>query len=128
MDAALAAARPIANAHTIAEIASHAAAWKQFVRRALTHESFTITPEMDWPPVPADEAAWRETLATLEAEHRALVVAVRTFGDAALDRIPAEGGKRTAYGLMHGVAQHDVYHAGQIVLLKRAAGHAPPPR
>lgn len=121
VDAGVAHRQPIAKAHTIAELVLHIAAWKAIVTRSLRHERVDVTPELDWPPPGDGEAGYRSALETLERAHQELIAAVSALDDAELDRIPGPGGKRTAYALLHGLAQHDTYHAGQIVLLRRAA-------
>lgn len=122
VDAAVAAARPIASAHTIWEMVLHVAAWESFVRRWLEGESFHVRLDgaEDWPPVgEATEARWDAALAALRDGHAALRRAVRAFPEARLDVAAVDGGP-TPYTLMHGTIQHDLYHAGQMVLLKRA--------
>ena len=115
-----AARRPIPSAHTIWEIVLHIAAWETIVRRRLTGEKVDAAPEMDWPPVrETDEAAWSRALAQLERGHGELRDAVARFDPARLDEKPAGGS--TAYTLMHGAIQHDLYHAGQIAVLKKGA-------
>lgn len=101
------------------ELALHAAYWKYAVRRKLTGEkrgSFALEGS-NWFRRPAgdpDETAWKADLTLLGAEHRALVSAVA-------ERLPAlSGATRTkALHLVRGVAAHDLYHAGQVQLLKR---------
>ena len=65
------------------------------------------------------EARWREAQSALTAAHRALVDQVRTLEDAHLDE-PSVG-TLSRYVLLHGVVQHDLYHAGQIAILKKLA-------
>ncbi len=118
--AAQAARRPIASAHTIWEIALHMAAWKHIVTRRLSGEPMTdVAPEVDWPPVrDTGEAAWQAALHRLEQDHAALRQALVRVRDDQLDQPPAEG-TSTRYILLHGVIQHDLYHAGQIAVLKK---------
>ena len=109
--------RPGGNRHNIWEIAMHAAYWKYAVRRRLEggkHRCFVLQgsnffarPENG----KATEAAWRADRAILEKEHGELEKTIR----AALKRLP--GKKQIA--MIYGVAFHDVYHAGQIRLLRR---------
>ena len=116
-----AAARPMAKAHTIWEITAHIAAWEDAVRRRLEGDSAQLTDAEDWPGLGGDERAWAELLARLEAGNRALRDAILAYDDARLDQPP--GASRTsAYALMHGVIHHDLYHAGQIAVLKKGAG------
>ena len=111
-------ARPLSDAHSIWEIVHHIGAWEDIVRRRLSGEKVDATPEMDWPPVRDDgEAAWLGAQVELERIHRGLVEVVQRFDPARLDEKPAGGS--TAYTLMHGAIQHDLYHAGQIVLLRK---------
>ena len=66
-------------------------------------------------------AVWKEDLRLLEAEHRALRTAVAALRPAELG---GRRGSETVRGLILGVAAHDLYHAGQIQLLKRMARDA----
>ena len=117
-----AALSPRPGRHNIWEIVVHAAYWKYAVRRRLTGEkrgSFSL-PGSDWFKRPMDrtEKAWRADLALLEKEHRHLRDAVSSFQQKNLDR-PASGSKTIARRLIAGIALHDVYHAGQIQLIKK---------
>lgn len=114
--------RPHPDRHSIAEIAVHAAYWKYAVRRRLRGDkrgSFPLKGS-NWfsLPAPLDEALWRQYVALLEAEHRALRAAVVDLPHAQLHHTPA-GSKVSNATLIYGIASHDVYHAGQIQLLKR---------
>jgi len=116
--ASQASARPIASAHSIWEIVLHIAAWEDIVRRRLGAEKLQVTPEMDWPPVKDSSAAsWAKALEDLKRGHLALRETIAAYDLARLDEKP-QGGS-TAYVLMHGAIQHDLYHAGQIAVLKK---------
>lgn len=110
--------RPAPLRHNIYELTVHAAYWKYAVRRRLTGEkrgSFALKGS-NWlaaPPRP-DEAAWRAVVALLQAEHRALREVI-----AALDESRLENPK--TLGMLLGIAAHDLYHCGQIQLIKRLA-------
>lgn len=115
-----AAARPLAGAHSIWEIVLHSAAWEAAVRRRLQGQPIELTPEEDWPAVTdTGEAAWQAALAALDAGDRQLREAISHLSDADLDKT-VEGQPYTIYFMLHGVIQHDLYHAGQIGLLKKA--------
>jgi hypothetical protein len=112
--------RPGKGRHNIWEIVVHAAYWKYAVRRRLTGEkrgSFAY-PGSNWFPRPAgaDEAAWRKDLRRLMEEHRRLRAVLTT-----LSRGDLKGGKggEAKERMIRGIAAHDLYHAGQIQLLKR---------
>jgi uncharacterized damage-inducible protein DinB len=120
--AAQAHARPLANAHSIYELVRHIAVWEDVGRRRLTGDRAQIeisSPE-DWPP-PDDtsEAAWEQAQAALDRGHQALVEAITRVPESRLDE-PVFEGMSSVYVTLHGVIQHDLYHAGQMALLKKA--------
>jgi uncharacterized damage-inducible protein DinB len=120
VNAEQAAARPFSGAHSIWEIVLHIAAWEGVVTRRLEGETALIKTEEDWPTVnDASETAWHDALARLESGHRQLRQALRTLTDADLDKLVA-GQQYSVYFMLHGAIQHDLYHAGQIALLKKA--------
>ena len=120
-----AAARPIAGGHTIWEIALHVAAWRSEVGARIGGKRPGMPEQGDWQTVTDTSAeAWQRTLDALDASHDALASVVRNLSDADLDRSlgtdvnPAGG---STIGLtLHGIVQHDAYHAGQISLLKKS--------
>jgi DinB superfamily len=122
MGAAMASWRPAPGRHNAWEIAVHAAYWKYAAWRRLTGEkrgSFARTGSNWFPSLaPSTEAAWRKDVALLGEYHRQLRVAVVRLEDGDLDR-RAPGGTETVGRLVRGIAAHDLYHAGQIQLIKR---------
>jgi uncharacterized damage-inducible protein DinB len=117
-----AAEHPIANAHSIWEIVLHSAAWKRVVTGRLSGQITTLPDDSDWPPV-ADTSrrSWETALADLNTAHEALTSRVRLLDNSDLNRrYPPDHG--TFYSMIHGVMQHDVYHAGQVALLKKMVG------
>lgn len=116
-----AALAPRAGRHTIWEIVVHAAYWKYTVRRRLCGEkrgSFFL-PGSNWFDRSKDrtEKAWRADVALVEKEHQLLKKVISSFPPENLDRRPP-GSKSTARRMIAGIALHDVYHAGQIQLIK----------
>ena len=114
--------RPARGRHNIWEVTLHTAYWKYAVRRRLTGEKrgrFARSGS-NWLPLPdpRDAAAWSRDVRLLKDEHQRLVETVARYPATALGRrLPRS--KWTAQELIHGVAAHDLYHAGQIQLLKR---------
>jgi uncharacterized damage-inducible protein DinB len=114
--------RPAAGRHNIWELALHTAYWKYAVRRRLNGEataSFARKPS-NWPDLPSvsDAAAWKRDVAYLDQEHLLLREAIRTLPAPRLaERSPK--GVWTNAEEIHGVAAHDLYHTGQIQLIKR---------
>ncbi len=113
--------RPAPGRHNVREIVVHAAYWKYRVRRRVTKErtgSFPFEGVNWFSRSGADEKAWGEEKRLLEREHRLLRAAVAAFPAARLALPLSKGGRRTALREIAGIALHDVYHTGQIQLLK----------
>ncbi len=116
-----AAAHPVAGAHSIWEIALHIWAWERIARRRIEEwVPMEVSPEEDWPPVSdTSEHAWKNALNRLRLNHVALEeVTIRLDDERLREMVP--GTPYNLYFLLHGVIQHDLYHAGQIALLKKA--------
>src|SRR5271168_290343 len=115
-------ARPIKSAHSIWELVLHIAAWDDAVRQRLGGVAVTLSDAENFPPVTdTSEAAWRAALTQVRLAHHGLLAAVGGLPDSRLyDLVPGkEGGHYTFYYMLHGVVQHELYHAGQIALLKK---------
>lgn len=110
------------GSHNIWELMVHAAYWKYDIRRRLTGEkshSFAIEGSNFWTrPLEGTPGEWRRDLRLLEDEHAQLRAAVAAFPSSRWTR-QAPGKPFKFEGLVRGVAAHDLYHAGQIQLLKR---------
>lgn len=113
-------ARP--DAHNIWELAVHAAYWKHDIWQRLTGEGghpFALEGSDFWErPVTGTDAEWKADLALLQNEHKQLRAAVASFPSSRWTQ-KAPGKPFNFEGLVRGVAAHDLYHAGQIQLLKR---------
>ena len=121
--AATAAARPIKNAHSIWELVLHIAAWDDAVLRRIGGAAVQLTKQQDFPPVKdTSPAAWRRTMNHLEQAHNQLIEAVAGFPDSRLqDQVPGKTEDYyDFYYMFSGIVQHELYHAGQIALLKKA--------
>jgi len=114
-----AAARPVAGGHSIWELVLHITTWERTALRRLRGEATEPTDAENWPVAAGGEAAWQEARAALERGNAALADAVRSLSDAELLAI-VPGERYSVYVLLHGVVQHDLYHGGQIALLKKA--------
>jgi hypothetical protein len=116
--------RPGRDRHNIWEIAVHAAYWKYVVRRRLRSEkrgSFPLKGS-NWIRRPAgrepSDDDWIADLALLNEVHQTLRDAVADLDPKELNYAPP-GSKVSNLALITGIASHDLYHAGQIQLLKR---------
>jgi uncharacterized damage-inducible protein DinB len=120
--AAQAAVRPIKSAHSIWELVLHIAAWDGAVRRRMTGVAVKLSAAKNFPPVTGtSEAAWATTLEQVRRVHDELIAAVEKFPEKSLGKqVPGKKGAHyNFYYMLHGVVQHELYHAGQIALLKK---------
>jgi hypothetical protein len=124
VEAATAAWRPGPGRKTIWEHAVHAAYWKYAIRRRLLGEdrgSFPLTGS-NWFVRPAEgdatTKAWKADLKLLDETHATLRAAVENLSPDELPVIPP-GCKLTNAESVYSIAMHDVYHAGQVQLIKR---------
>jgi hypothetical protein len=120
VSAAQALARPLAAAHTIAEIVAHASTWFEVVHRRLNGETPQVSDAEDWPL--ADNLAegdWSQLRDRSLERGRALVETVRGMSPERLQET-RPGLKDTWFELITGELQHVLYHAGQVGLLKKA--------
>jgi uncharacterized damage-inducible protein DinB len=115
-----AAAKPPFGSHNIWEIVLHMTAWQDVVRRRVTGEVIVDLPtEQDWPPVPnTSDAAWREALEKLTQTKQNLRQTISQLPDPRLEEI-ISGKGYSVYFMLHGVIQHNLYHSGQIAILKK---------
>ena len=114
--------RPGKGRHNVWEIVVHTAYWKYAVRRRLLREkrgSFPVKGS-NWftRPVQRTDKAWRKDVELLGVTHRALREAIKSISAQDFSK-PSRSGKFSNLEVIYGIALHDVYHAGQIQLLKR---------
>ncbi len=114
-----AASRPLKARHSIWELVPHMETWKRVARYALEGKEIgRISPEENWPPIEdVSEESWARTVESLREEHEALVGALSRLSEERLgETVP--GRSYSFYTLLHGVIHHDLYHLGQIAILK----------
>jgi uncharacterized damage-inducible protein DinB len=111
---------PVPGAHSIWELVNHIAAWNTIVQQKSKGEPVNVTTDLDWPPVwEVSEVSWKRSLATLAENSARLRNYLKTVRDDQLDE-KVQRENYSQYVLLHGSVQHDLYHAGQIAVLKRA--------
>jgi uncharacterized damage-inducible protein DinB len=121
--------RPAADRHNIHELVLHAAYWKYIARRRMLGEkrgSFPLKGS-DWferPSNAVSDEEWKSDVGVLDETHAALRQAVASLPAKRLREMAQKGFDNA--GLITGVAAHDLYHAGQIQLLKRLRQSAGP--
>ena len=124
VSAAQAAARPVASAHSIWQLVQHIAAWERACLRRLQGDPAQLSDEEDWRPIyDNSETAWENTKKYLVDTHRELLEAIANLDEARLNEpiiLNSSTPFSTVYVTLHGGVQHDLYHAGQIAMLKKA--------
>ena len=120
-DAKAAAAKPLADVHSIWELLLHIEAWDRAGIIRLGGKSCQMKGAKNFPPLTTStDAAWRGTIAQVKGTHDELVEIVADLPEGRLrDRVP--GKRYDFYHMLNGIAQHELYHAGQIAILKKAA-------
>jgi uncharacterized damage-inducible protein DinB len=119
VDAATAAAKPIPNVHSIWELLLHVAAWDAAAITRLSGSKCQPAGNANFPLVTKPtESAWRKAVSDAKRTHDKLVRTVSGLSDERLrDRVP--GKRYNFYHMLHGIAQHELYHAGQMAILKK---------
>jgi len=121
IDAPTAAMHSIKDVHSIWELVLHIAAWDDAVnRRIVLGKALELQDEENFPPVKDKSSAeWKKAVDHVKKAHKQLLMTVEGLPDQRLtEQVP---GKTYNIGFMlEGVAQHELYHAGQIAILKKA--------
>jgi uncharacterized damage-inducible protein DinB len=118
-----AAAHPINNAHSIWELVLHVAAWDGAVLKRVGGTATELSGKRNFPLVEdSSEGAWQKAVEHAKRTHNDLVKAVAAFPDSRLqERVPAKTESyHNFFYMFSGIVQHELYHAGQIALLKKA--------
>ncbi|MDP9160749.1 MAG: DinB family protein [Acidobacteriota bacterium] len=123
LGAKTAASHPVAKAHSIWELVLHIEAWELAALRRLAGDVVELKDEEDFPPIEdSSDTAWKATLIKFKRTHDQLLTTITAMSRPHLTRqVP---GKDYDFEFMfHGLAQHALYHAGQIAILKIAAAN-----
>jgi len=109
------ASRRISNSHSISELVAHMTTWRNFVTKRLNGDSLYEVSDAENFPLVLD---WEQTLRELKESQLNLLAALKAFPESKLfTTVPTR--KYDFYTMLHGIAQHDIYHTGQITLLKK---------
>jgi uncharacterized damage-inducible protein DinB len=105
----------IADSHSIIELVAHMTTWRNFVTKRLTGDAtYEVSNAENFPPV----TDWKNTLENLKKSQATLLAAIKAFPESKLfTTVPTR--KYDFYTMLHGIVQHDIYHTGQIILLKK---------
>lgn len=107
------------GSHNIIELVEHMTAWRRFgLEKLRGNTTFELADDRNFPTVTPNEESWQIALAQLESTQIQLIEQLEQTDDSRLDLI-VEGRNYSYYVLLHGLIHHDIYHLGQIVLLRK---------
>jgi uncharacterized damage-inducible protein DinB len=119
---ALAAKSVVRGGHSIWELVEHVASWNEIVAERLDGKQPVVTQARNFPALPKPTpAAWKASVARLARTQARFRRAVAAFPVAKLGRLRGKTGQ-TWNVLIHGQIQHQLWHGGQIAMLRRALG------
>ena len=120
VDATTAAAKPLPGVHSIWELVLHISAWDGAGLQRLDGHKCQLQGAKNFPPVPQPtEMEWRTAVKLARGTHDSLVSTVAGLSGKRLREI-VPGKRYDFYHMLHGIAQHELYHAGQIAILEKA--------
>ena len=120
VDATTAAAKPLSGVHCIWELVLHISAWDGAGLQRLAGHKCQLKGAKNFPPVPEPgEMQWRSAVELARGTHDSLVRTVAGLSGKRL-RETVPGKRYDFWHMLHGIAQHELYHAGQIAILKKA--------
>jgi uncharacterized damage-inducible protein DinB len=105
------AANRVQNVHTIAELVYHITSWRIFAAKRIQGDEEYEVKTMD-------EFEWETLTMELALSHDELMLALEEKADKFLDEIVV-GTEYDYYTLLNGIIQHDLYHTGQMAILKK---------
>jgi len=105
------------ESHSIIELVAHMTAWRIFVIKKMQgDEVYKVTEEMNFPAA----ANWPEALQALDKSQAELLATLEAFDSGKLHEIVPHGSYRYSfYTLLHGIIHHDLYHTGQIAIIRK---------
>ena len=108
--------------NTIADLVAHITAWRVFAIKKLEgDDNYDVDAQMNFPDLTnLDEGRWLALLADLKVSQERLLTLLQEIPDNKLMEI-VPGREYSFYFLLHGIVQHDLYHAGQMMLLNKSA-------
>jgi uncharacterized damage-inducible protein DinB len=119
VDLEQATARPLGERHTIWELVDHTTFWLEAILDALKDKAMPDPPmEVNWPRMGSTEEHWSQSLRRLEASVNMVLDELAGWSNEDLGRT-VPGRDYTFKQMLHGAVHHNLYHAGQIAILKR---------
>jgi uncharacterized damage-inducible protein DinB len=105
------------RAHSIIELVLHMTSWRTFATKRMEGDNnFEVSDDLNFPK----PGSWDDAIKGLRTSQTALLDAMKNFPESRLGEIvPSKVHKYTYYTLLHGIIQHDIYHLGQIAILRK---------
>jgi uncharacterized damage-inducible protein DinB len=105
------------NTHTIIELLGHMTAWRRYVINKLTGDiNFQMTDSLNFP----SETNWEYAIKKLEESQSDILASIGKFPEEKLlEPVPFATRPYNYYTLLHGIVHHDIYHAGQIMIIRK---------
>src|SRR5688500_1556159 len=106
------------NTHSIIELVAHMTAWRTYIVEKLKgNVTYKVTDELNFPQI----RNWKQAVQQLDESQAQLISAVEKFPSQKLqEQFPGPEQPFTYYNVLHGIIHHDLYHTGQIMLIKKA--------
>lgn len=128
VSSAIAVWRPYPGANNIREIALHIAFWENSVANRLSGKNVLVgfkQRKTSWAIMldSVDEEQWKKEIGLIKAAHERLTGALTRFDPGMLDQPVGKRTTRNAVELIHGVAEHTLYHTAQMEMIKTLAKH-----
>jgi uncharacterized damage-inducible protein DinB len=110
--------KKVGTTHSIIELVLHMTSWRIFATKRLQGDNnYEVSELLNFPV----EGTWDQALQAFRDSQAGLIDAARKFSEDRLgELVPSKTQKYTYYTLLHGIEQHDIYHAGQIMLIRRS--------
>lgn len=111
--------RPMDERHTIWELTDHISFWMEEVWKSVRdHKMLNPDKKKDWAEMGATQDEWQQSVERLEAAVNMTLDAMVDWDDEDLyEKVP--GRDFTFKQMLHGMVHHNLYHAGQINILKK---------
>lgn len=111
--------RYLADRHTIWELTNHITYWLDEVYKSVKDVTALNHEGNDWPEMGTTEAEWTQSLSRVEEVVNMLIDELVSWTNEGLAR-PVPGSNFTFKQMLHGLIHHNLYHSGQINILKKA--------
>jgi uncharacterized damage-inducible protein DinB len=110
--------KKVGATHSIIELVLHMTSWRTFATKRLQGDNnYEVNDDLNFPA----PGSWDEALNAFRHSQAGLIEAAKKFPEERLgELVPSKTQKYTYYTLLHGIEQHDIYHAGQIMLIRRS--------